>query len=197
MSTLRVAAINNPSASSGGLAISSAGNVTGAGLDLITTQSFSAVSSVSINNCFSATYDNYRVLVSEGAADSTTTRNLNLRLRVGGVDNSGTSEYNWNILFQYNASTVGGTGGNSNVLPVTAFSGIDKNMAVVLDIFSPARAWRTLLSGSAWRYQNDVSAWVHSTVGGSHTVATAYDGFTLYPASGTFSGVVSVYGYRR
>lgn len=197
MSTLKVAAINNPSASSGGLAISASGNVTGAGLDLITTQSFSAVSSVSINNCFSATYDNYRVLVSEGAADSTTTRNLNLRLRVGGVDNSGTSEYNWNILYQYGSSTVGGTGGNGTAMNLVAFSGVDKNMALSLDLFSPARTWRTLATCTAWRYQNDTSAWVFSTSGGAHTVATAYDGFTLYPASGTFSGVVSVYGYRK
>jgi hypothetical protein len=50
MSELRVASINNPSAGSGGLAISAAGNVTGAGLDLIVTQSFSAVSSVSLDN---------------------------------------------------------------------------------------------------------------------------------------------------
>ena len=86
MSELRVASINNPSAGSGGLAISAAGNVTGAGLDLIVTQSFSAVSSVSLDNCFSGDYDNYRVLVHVKSAAASGF--IMMRLRSSGTDAS-------------------------------------------------------------------------------------------------------------
>ena len=43
---------------------------TAGGLQLITTQTFSAVSAVNVNNCFTSTYDNYQVVIS-GTTPST------------------------------------------------------------------------------------------------------------------------------
>jgi len=57
---------------------------------LLNTTSFSAVSSQSINDVFSASYDNYFVTV-DGTI--TSTEIMNLRMRVGGVDNSTASSY--------------------------------------------------------------------------------------------------------
>ncbi len=60
-------------------------------LTLITTQSFSAASAVNVNNCFSATYDNYKVHIQFSASSGSTT--LQFRFRAGG-NNDATAGYN-------------------------------------------------------------------------------------------------------
>jgi hypothetical protein len=35
------------------------------------------------------------------------------------------------------------------------------------------------------------------TASAAHNLATAYDGFTFYPAAGTITGTVRVYGYTN
>jgi hypothetical protein len=84
MSTLKLNYLQHPSSSTTNITLASTGAVavngamTGAGLDLITPTSiaysggsasvsggavtFSAASTVSVNNCFSSTYDNYRIV---------------------------------------------------------------------------------------------------------------------------------------
>lgn len=184
MSTLKVAAINNPSASSGGLAISASGNVTGAGLDLITTQSFSAVSSVSVNNCFTAIHDNYRVtlLLTAGA-------NINMRLRASGSDITA-ANYRRQQLEAYNGTNVAGSEATSQT-SWAAFMQFDVLGMGVIDVFQPQIADDTgllLTSGKARQI---------SLVAGIYQASTLVDGFSFYPDSGTITGAVSVYGYRK
>jgi len=59
-----------------------------AGMVLLNTTSFSAVASQSINDVFSATYDNYVLLINYLTS---TTANQTWRLRVSGTDNSAAS----------------------------------------------------------------------------------------------------------
>jgi hypothetical protein len=76
-----------------------------AGLTLINTTSFSGVASQSINDVFSTTYDNYLVLV-EGVGSGASS-DLNFRLRVGGADASGATDYVRPALYNaQNSSTV-------------------------------------------------------------------------------------------
>jgi hypothetical protein len=56
------------------------------GLTLINTTSFSAVSSQSFDDVFSATYDNYKIFYRYLKA--TTTSDAQLRMRVSGADNT-------------------------------------------------------------------------------------------------------------
>ena len=186
MSTLKVAAINNPSASSGGLAISASGNVTGAGLDLITTQSFSAVSSVSVNNCFTATYDNYRIsiaLTASGAGE------VDVRLRGSGTDLTSAV---YTSGYTYITTSSGPTRANNNS---ATFAGVGfvgtATSFVAFDINAPAIAANKSLAGvfGGGFYQGNA--------GGNIAQATAYDGFTFYLTALTITGTVSIYGYRR
>lgn len=185
MSTLKVAAINHPSASSGGLAISATGNVTGAGLDLITTQSFSAVSSVSINNCFSGDYDNYRVIA---VIVSSATATRQIRMRVGGVDNSTASSYNIR-----GTSQTGATNRYASLNETFFDAGAMDTLrgTLVADIIGAAVNASTLLTYIS--YGQDA----HIVASGRHDVATAYDGFSLIPSTGTITGNVSVFGYKK
>jgi hypothetical protein len=75
-----------------------------AGISLINTTTLSAVSSQSFNDVFSATYNNYYIQMTLNG--STTSQDVNLRLRVSGADNS-SANYSRSNLFQ-SSTTVSG-----------------------------------------------------------------------------------------
>ena len=162
-----------------------------AGLTLITTQSFSAVSSVSVNSCFTSTYDNYALIVHATIPSSET--DAYLRLRASGSDASGS-----NYIFFNQASGANGTGYNQNSTGTTQLTagrlGSGGTGSLFVNIFRPHDAVQT-----AFQSQNvangSTTVFVQSG-GGLHSLNTSYDGFTFYPASSTFTGTLRLYGYR-
>lgn len=169
--------------------------LTGAGLDLITTQSFSAASSVSVNGCFTATYENYLL-----AAWYTTSGGVDVRLRMrsSSTDNS-TSNYFFAGTRTTTAASVSGFGGASatyfQVCSATGSSPIATSFAIHL--MSPQAANRTQYSGTGAGYAGGTSTYTAETMGGQFVDTTAFDGLTLYPSSGTITGTIRVYGYRN
>lgn len=157
-----------------------------AGLTLIASSSFAAVSSVSINNCFSSTYQNYRILFT--STGSVSNRPV-MRLRVGGVDS--TTNYAGYLLDgASNAATAAAL--SAQFWPFVAGSSASSAFACV-DLFSPAEAVPTGALSLGVSAVTDVRFF-----GGRHTASTAYDGFTLYgDSSGNITGNVRVYGYRN
>lgn len=163
------------------------------GLYFIASGTFSAVTSVSVNNCFSSTYRNYRIVIGE-LSHSTTSVNR-IRMRVGGVDNSATAwDYAYRGIYATGAATdntnttqtglyVGDT--NSTVTGVSSFS---------FDVYSPYMAQRTIFMG---QILNLYTAFFSENGGGVHNVTSSFDGFTLYTSAGTISGNYQVYGYRQ
>lgn len=152
---------------------------------------FSGVSSVSLNNVFSSTYDSYRVIVTLTAAS--TSANLQPRFRASGTDSSA-SYYNAHMYL------VSGTGtgtvqqdANISSMNTGDFTSTSQGI-VVLDIFNVFAAAVT-----AFNYQVGMSYSTasRSFVGsGIHNVSTSYDGITIRPSSGTITGSVAVYGYK-
>ena len=167
--------------------------VSAAGLTLITTSTFSAVASVSVNDCFSSTYNNYRVLVSAASASLTGNQTLAMRMRVGGSDNTA-NNYNWARFVVFNGGTAGAgaTAASFEITGGTAYT----NFSIALDVIDPQTTNRTQILGHSLANQNDNLALVGYN-GGVMTVTTSYTGFTLFPSSGTFSGEIAVYGYRK
>lgn len=210
MSTLKVAAINNPSASSGGLAFSTGGNVTGAGLDLVVPTSiansggsasasggaitFTGVTSVSLNGVFTSTYDNYRIVFYITAFSAAADYVL-ARMRVSGSDASTVAYYaprlNWNgtSTSTDNATATSFVVGYGSSTYPTAPHG-------QFDLIRPAAAeWTRISSMSSYLTSGGNPFGI--AISGSHIVATAYDGITLLPGSGSMSGVIRVYGYKN
>ncbi len=158
------------------------------GLALITTQSFSAVSSVSVNNCFSATYDNYRVMFrSAYSATGTTAR---LRLRVGGVDDS-SNNYVWQTLYATSTTVAASATTTTSGTFADGHSTVPGNSASV-DIFMPFAAEVTNWQSQCHRSDNLLELFT-----GLHNVATSYTGLTILVAVGTITGSLSIYGYRK
>lgn len=159
----------------------------GSGLVYITSSTFSAASTVSIDGCFGASFTNYRVIVDLTSSASTA---LYYRMRVAGSDNSASSyQYQYVLANNATVSAARGTDTQAYASNLTASA----RASFCTELLAPAVATAT-----AWQTHSvyDAASSYFLASFGYHNVATAYDGFTLLPTSGTISGSVSVYGYR-
>jgi hypothetical protein len=162
------------------------------GLVKINTTSFSAVASQSINDVFSTTYNNYRIVCH--LTNTSTADGLNLRLRVAGADNS-TSNYNGarvesNASASANRYFVGSTSFDVNA---TDDGGVAHGF--VLDLQAPFATNRTV--GQIISMGQDSGANYSSRSGGYvFSATTSFTGYTLFPGGGTITGSISTYAYN-
>jgi hypothetical protein len=66
-----------------------------------------------------------------------------------------------------------------------------------MDIYSPYLTRKTSMTSQAASWQGATSQFFMINTAGTTSVTTSYDGFTLFPNTGTFSGQIRVYGYRN
>lgn len=186
MSTLKATNLQHPSAASPNVVMGSTGSVavagalTGAGMDLVNKTDFSAVSSVSINNVFNGTYDNYRIVF---FATPSLNIDIRMRFRTGGVDNTAAS-YSTN-----SGSNIFSTGQTSGLILSTATN--PENTYGVYDCMNPALSYVTGMFGLVQYGARD------DFYGVRYMATTQFDGLTIYPNSGTITGTIRVYGYRN
>jgi len=154
---------------------------------------FSGASSVSLNDCFTSTYDNYRIVCH--LTNTSTADGLNLRLRVSSADNT-TSNYNGarvesNASASANRYFVGSTSFDVNA---TDDGGVAHGF--VLDLQAPFATNRTV--GQIISMGQDSGANYSSRSGGYvFSATTSFTGFTIFPGSGTIAGTIRVYGYKN
>jgi len=158
------------------------------GLVKVNTTSFSAVSSQSLNNVFSTTYDNYVILlqgVTSGNPD------ILFRLRVSGTDASGATDYSRPGLYNaQNSSTVANIGGAANSSGSLGFGATD-TFVTNTTFFNPFLTKPTL---NVWHnYGQGYQVWGAN----KHNQSTSYTGITIFTSTGTMTGTVSVYGYNK
>ena len=163
-----------------------------AGLVLIKTQAFTAVTAVIVTSAFTATYDNYCVVLRY--IQNTTTANLFYQNAAAGTQNATNYGGNGFNVAGNGASGVfavtgaGGTGATQLTIG-SAGSGIAFHTTATIS--SPAIASVTQMN-----FNTSVSSSLQ-LVAGTHNLATAFDGFRLNVDAGTFTGNVAVYGYRK
>jgi len=170
-----------------------------AGMVLLNTTSFSGVSSQSVNDVFSATYDQYRIVCN---FQINTTANLLMRLRVSGADNT-SANYSWaRHLLISDAATPSVNPAGSNGLTADGFrisqatnSG-ENNFSV--EVFNPFVSAKTNFTSLSAFHQTSTNSVLYVAAGGM-SVTTSYTGFTIYQSTGTngLSGTVRVYGYNN
>lgn len=158
-----------------------------AGLVYVTSTAVgSGVSSVTVSNCFSSTYDNYKVIWSGGNFSAGNDGYLQL--------GSSTASYAYQIVYaNFGAGAVStyGDAAGANFRYVTEG---DANVAGTnLELIGPNLAKYTAC------YSVGIGSGVaYMTLIGIHKVATAYTSFTVGPLAGTMSGgTITVYGYRK
>ena len=169
------------------------------GLVYITGVSVSSgtTTSVSFNNCFSSTYDHYRILI-DGFRPANAGRSVMMRMRVGGSDATGTDYYTaYRGLYVNNTSadTFENPGSSGATGMYNSANTLDLGSAS-LDIFNPFKAERTYAQGNAILYNTNFGM---RSGGFEHNVTSSYDGFTLVlDGTGNITTIrVRVYGYRN
>jgi hypothetical protein len=164
------------------------------GLTLINSTTFSGASSVSLDNVFTATYANYLVQTNFTSSGSTD-QMLSMRLRVGGVDNTG-ADYIFDGTRAYPAA-VAYFGGTLTSFQLHNISTVNANNAShTFQLFNPAVANRTQIHSMGHGYTSVTFGTNSIHMSGSESDSTAYDGFTLFVTSGNIAGTVKIYGYK-
>jgi hypothetical protein len=147
----------------------------------------SAVSSVTISNVFSSTYDNYRISIA-GITPSATD---SFRFRLG---SSTTGHYGSMYYDSWDGAATGTLRvGNAGSVYISLDEASTKTSSVIFDVVAPNLAQATQMSGT-WSGRG-FSGWF----GGLQSSSTQYTSFVLLPdSSGTFTGgTITVYGYRK
>lgn len=161
------------------------------GLSFIQAVTVSGASSLSFTSQFTSTFNNYLV-VFEAAGTSSTPVGLQMRLRSGSTDESGT---NYLSIYQYvtNAAATGVAVSSSTSWRATDIA--DYRNLYVINIGSPFLAQRTTMDMTGIGWGSNASQGGKSW--SQHFQNTSYDGCTLFPLSGTFTGTARLYGYRN
>jgi len=164
----------------------------GGGLTLVASETFTTVSSLSINDCFTSDYDNYKILFRTTGVS--TNLNISARLRASGSDSTG-SVYD---VLQVNTGEASGPTRGVDFGRTSFFWTFTNTFAariVTAEIFSPALATTTMMFSDFFT----ISATVGSTSqnGQFHQTTSAFDGISFIASAGTMSGTVRIYGHRN
>ena len=165
------------------------------GLTLVTSNTFSGATSISLNNVFSATYQNY-FIATRFTSSGSTDQMVQMRLRVGGTDAT-TAEYVHDGFRGYPSSVVY-FGGSLSRFELHNISSVNANNAShVFQLLGPAIADRTGIHSMGNGYTSVTYGTNTVHMSGSHAPATAYDGLTIFVTTGNIAGTIKVYGYAN
>ena len=158
------------------------------GLELVKTQTIGAsVPSVTVNDAFSARYDNYKIMVNGGASSG----NGLLNLQLAGV----TSGYFYSLVgSRYDNAAYVGANVNNGSSFVGAGNHYTNEITMNVDLLNPFLNTKTWISAN----QVSFSSFASYGYGAGETSGGSRTGFVILPSSGTITGGnICVYGYRK
>lgn len=149
---------------------------------------YTSVLDVSLNGVFSATYDNYLLVINvkSAAADF-----LNCRWRAAGTDNTSTSSY-VDQRIEINGTNEFGVRNTRNKGQIIEMGPSTNPNAISLYVYGPF-----LTQPTAARSVSNSSAGMGYSIfdyAFTHNASASYDGVTLFADSNAITGTVAVYG---
>jgi hypothetical protein len=145
----------------------------------------SGVSTVSVSDVFSSTYDNYRVVI--GGVDASSA--VNFRIQFGSTPNE---HYGSMYYDAYDAAATATERVANNANALIGITGTSDDTSSSFDVCSPNLAKRTTLSGTYDGFR--FAGWF----GGAVNTTTQYTSFNILVGAGTMTGgTIKVYGYRN
>jgi hypothetical protein len=158
-------------------------------LTLVKTQTIgSAVSSVTVTDAFSSTYDSYKVIITGGVASTTN----QLQLRLGSTT---AGYYLFQVYGSYSSASVAGS--NYDNLSIWGGVGAGSTNSLMMDVnlLGPNLAKNTHYYSSAG---TSVSGGNTFFSNGYLADSTQYTAFTVSASGGTLTGgTIRVYGYQN
>ena len=157
-----------------------------AGLDYVKSQTIgTGVSSVTVSNAFSSTWDNYLIQITGGVGST----GVEISLRLG----SSTTNYKWAIVYStYTTSTALAIAQAAG----TSFQYVGRSTTSTLTMSCELRGPN--LAKPTYLTSNYVAEDATGTSNGIHTDNTQHTAFTILPQLGTLTGgTITVYGFRK
>ena len=163
------------------------------GMTLINRTAFTAATTVTVNNVFSSTYDNY--LIDLYLTQNTASSNNRWTLVNGGT--VAASNWGHNNLKLAGAGISYNGGGSNDPTPGNFPVNPSNQFAASFKLYSPFIANRTFsfvesITQSSGFGGND-SVWQHAVLNNN----TSYEGFRFYVDGGTITGTLRFYGIRN
>ena len=160
------------------------------GSTLVASSSFTSQPSVSFNNIFTSEFDVYEIYYDHvGSANQL----MNLRLRAG-TDLSSNS-YAYNFVRTEGSTVFGQVAAPSTSWAIGTMRTGTQGM-VKITLANPAKA----VNAKTYLFQSfDLASVLVSDVGGgtNNQGGGIYDGCTIFPSTGTFTGSIRIYGLRK
>ena len=166
------------------------------GLTRIKTQTIgSAVASVTITGAFNATFDSYKIVLSN-VTMSSTAASTSIFLRMHDGTNPAITNYNYGIprvdLAAGTVSSFVSALGSNGILIGT---GTGDKFSTTCDVLNPFIASHTIFNNLN---VSQVSTGYSGAGAGMHQTSTSYSIFDIRPSTGTLTGgTIAVYGYGK
>ena len=157
-----------------------------AGLVYVTSTTVgSAVTTVTVSNCFSSTYDNYMIRIAGMTGSAAADTSLQLSSITGSV-------YAYSGFYQaIGVSTINAYAGTTTSMPIGTM-GTTLNTQIIVEISGPN------LAVAKYVDVRTASSNIRVSQAGQINSTTQATGFTVTPASGTLTGgIITVFGFRK
>lgn len=142
--------------------------------------------SVTVNNAFSSSFDNYLIQLNGGVCST----NVEISLRLG---NAGNASHTWGLIYTTYAAAAAQAIRQQNVdFWQYVGRGTTNTLTMSCELRGPNLAKPTYMTA------NYVAEDAAGTIGGINTTTTQFTGFTIYPQLGNLSGgTIRVYGFNN
>jgi hypothetical protein len=149
---------------------------------------FATATKITLNNIFTSEFRNYRIVLSGTASG---TNPIYYRFTVAGSETATNYSYTLVACGPTDAAPTKQLGGTSVSAGVTGYF-VTASNSYAFDILDPQVA----------DYTKVISRGLYSTAvsddsSGVLAANTQFDGMSIFPGAGTFTGVLSVYGYNK
>jgi hypothetical protein len=160
----------------------------GGGTALITSSTFSGSSTVSVDNCFTSSYNAYQIIFTNTASNNLA--NIYMRFRASGADTATGYDIGEAIIRFSDGYFSNDGNGNAQTLMIMGYTSTARTHHNIT-VWEPTETQYTAMWYNA--IHPDYAEWG----GGSQTTTTSFDGFTIWPSAGTISGELYVYGWVK
>lgn len=151
---------------------------------------FSAVTSLSLNGVFTGDHENYLVVMRH-IGSTTGQIVIGMRLRSSGTDATASNYVGQSL---YAASTIVAAGRETVSQFYMANTDNTHQNGVHFHMYGPHLTQPTAVRSVQ---VESTSGAILNDYANTHSLSTSYDGFTLIPASGSFTGTIHVFGYEE
>jgi hypothetical protein len=157
---------------------------------LTANNTFTAVTSFSIDNVFTSSYENYHLVVTFDK--SVTTGAPTFVFRTSGTDNTTSNYYSASYFMQIDGATTG-----TNKYSATTSFGLSDGAGIYSSywVFKPQLSNKTFFSSTKNGFTYSTQFFTGDT-SGLFNATTVFDGFKISVPSGTMTGTIKVYGYK-